>query len=308
MVPFIFGVFLLVPVQVYLEKVDQYPSLFNFYLHMFEGIFPVGNFSWHHLWYLLYLYLIAMLFIPFIAFSRSKGYAAFERIIEKITQLRGGMILFVIPVLASQIWLRPYFPEETHALADDWAFFCLYFLYFAAGFIFLGNSTIVKHIVRDRHICVFLAVITVVMMQIPSLKEKTGIEWLTWTHLSITMGWAMSLALLGYFKEYFNKDHPVRKPLNRAIYPFYLIHQPVLVIMAYLIIPTGFSIVVKALLIIGSCLIIIWLIYQFIITPFSFTRVIFGLKKQTIPKEEIRVTQYLTGYFQKWNRKITNSL
>ncbi|MDD4033492.1 MAG: acyltransferase family protein [Bacteroidales bacterium] len=305
MLPFLFGLFLLVPVQVYLEKADQYPSLFNFYTHMFEGFFPEGNFSWHHLWYLLYLYLIVMLFIPFIAFFRSKGYSVFEGIIEKITQLRGGMILFVIPVLASQIWLRPYFPEETHALADDWAYFCLYLLYFVAGFIFLGNANIVKHIVRDRCIWLSLTVITLVMMQIPFLKERTGIEWLTWTHLSIVMGWAMSLTVLGYFKQYFNKDHLLRKPLNRAIYPFYLIHQPVLVVMAYLIIPTGYSIAVKALLIIGSCLMIIWFIYQFIIKPFAFTRIIFGLKKQAIPQEEISVIQYFTGYFQKWSQKIT---
>ena len=214
-------------------------------------------------------------------------------------------MLFVIPVLASQIWLRPYFPEENHALADDWAFFSLYFLYFFAGFIFMGNVNIVKHIVRDRFIWLVIAAITVVAMQIPSLDEKTGIEWLTWTHLSITMGWAMSLTMLGYFKQYFNRDHLLRKPLNRAIYPFYLIHQPVLLIVACFIVPTGYSIAVKAMLIIGSCLIIIWFIYQFIIKSFSFTRVIFGLKKQAIPKEEISVTQYLIGYFQKWGQKIT---
>jgi hypothetical protein len=75
--------------------------------------------------------------------------------------------------------------------------------------------------------------------------------------------------------------------------------------MAYLIIPTGYSIAIKALLIIGSCLMIIWFIYQFIIKPFAFTRIIFGLKKQPIPKEEISVIQYFTGYFQKWSQKIT---
>ena len=52
MIPLIAGIFILVPVQVYLEKADQYSSLLNFYPHMFEGIYPSGNFSWHHLWFI----------------------------------------------------------------------------------------------------------------------------------------------------------------------------------------------------------------------------------------------------------------
>ena len=47
-IPFMVGVFTLVPVQVYIEKIDSYNSLGNFYLHMFDGIYPTGNFSWHH--------------------------------------------------------------------------------------------------------------------------------------------------------------------------------------------------------------------------------------------------------------------
>ena len=57
-IPFTIGIFTLVPIQVYIEKMDQYSSLGNFYLHMFDGIYPIGNFSWHHLWFIIYLLLI----------------------------------------------------------------------------------------------------------------------------------------------------------------------------------------------------------------------------------------------------------
>lgn len=48
-IPLLVGVFTLVPVQVYIEKASSYSSLLDFYPHMFEGIYPKGNFSWHHL-------------------------------------------------------------------------------------------------------------------------------------------------------------------------------------------------------------------------------------------------------------------
>ena len=40
MIPFFAGIFILVPVQVYLEKADQFSSLLSFYPQMFDGIYP----------------------------------------------------------------------------------------------------------------------------------------------------------------------------------------------------------------------------------------------------------------------------
>ncbi|MDF1550336.1 MAG: acyltransferase family protein, partial [Bacteroidales bacterium] len=37
-IPFLIGIFTLVPVQVYIEKSAQYQSLIDFYPHMFDGI------------------------------------------------------------------------------------------------------------------------------------------------------------------------------------------------------------------------------------------------------------------------------
>ena len=60
-IPFLAGIFILVPVQVYMEKAAQFDSLLAFYPHMFDGVYPEGNFSWHHLWFILYLFTIALI-------------------------------------------------------------------------------------------------------------------------------------------------------------------------------------------------------------------------------------------------------
>ncbi len=41
-------------------------------------------------------------------------------------------------ILTTQIILRPYFPDETHALMDDWAYFTFYFCFFLAGMLLYG--------------------------------------------------------------------------------------------------------------------------------------------------------------------------
>jgi glucan biosynthesis protein C len=76
-IPLVVGVFTLVPVQVYIERASSYTSLLDFYPHMFEGIYPEGNFSWHHLWFIVYLFVIALLISPFLGMLRSARFVRF---------------------------------------------------------------------------------------------------------------------------------------------------------------------------------------------------------------------------------------
>lgn len=280
-VPFLAGIFILVPVQVYIEKISQYPSLFNFYQHFFEGIYPSGNFSWHHLWYILYLFFISLVFIPFITFFRSSKYAIFEKAVEKLASVKGGLLLLYLPLIGSQVLLRPYFPEETHAFYNDWAFMCLDFLYFMFGFVLLGNPKVVGFIERDRLIWFSTTVMATGMMYLALAVfnySRTG--WLIYDILALLMSWSIGLTILAFAKKYLNKDSAYRKKLNVAIYPFYLLHQPIIVVVSYFVIQLQFPILLKALLIILISLMIVWSVYRFLIVPFNAMRLIFGMKKK----------------------------
>lgn len=280
-IPLLAGILILVPVQVYIERINQYPSLFNFYLHFFDGIYPRGNFSWHHLWYLVYLFFISMIFIPFISFFRSTKYAAFERGIEKLASLKGGLLLLYLPLIGSQWLLRPYFPHETHAFINDWAFICLDFLYFLFGFVLLGNPKVVDNIVRDRHIWLSITLVAaIVMFSIMYVFYAIGWVWRVYDILALLMSWTIGLTLLAFARKYVNVDNSWRKQLNRAIYPVYLLHQPILIVIAYFVVQLQVPILLKALIISILTLFMVWVVYRFLILPFNATRLLFGLKKK----------------------------
>ena len=112
-VPFIAGIFILVPVQVYIEKIDQYQSLLAYYPHMFEGVYPEGNFSWHHLWFILYLFVMALIISPFLNMLRSSRFMAMVGNMEHILTKPFGLNTVIIPLLISQVILRNYFDQET---------------------------------------------------------------------------------------------------------------------------------------------------------------------------------------------------
>ncbi len=67
-VPLIFGILVIVPPQIYYERLVQgvpYLSYLDFYLNdaVRGGAYPLGNFSWHHLWFILYLFIFSALLV-----------------------------------------------------------------------------------------------------------------------------------------------------------------------------------------------------------------------------------------------------
>ncbi|HXS32124.1 MAG TPA: acyltransferase family protein, partial [Steroidobacteraceae bacterium] len=75
LVPAIIGMFLIVPPQVFIERIahgEWHGGYLDFYLHrvlQFQP-YPAGNFSWHHLWFIIYLYVYVLLLVPLLLWWR----------------------------------------------------------------------------------------------------------------------------------------------------------------------------------------------------------------------------------------------
>jgi peptidoglycan/LPS O-acetylase OafA/YrhL len=285
LIPLIAGIFILVPVQVYIEKIDDYSSLAAYYPHMFEGIYPEGNFSWHHLWFIAYLFVIALIVSPFLNLLRSDRFRVLVVRAEGTLTKPFGLNLIIIPLLLSQIILRPFFETETNALVNDWASITYYIIFFLAGFILLPFKSISEAIGSNRRLYLAeTAVITLVMYTVLSLLESERTAEIIYDVLAIAMSWTCSLAAIGYAKKYLSMNSPLRKHANEAIYPFYLLHQPALVITGYLVVSLDFPVLFKVLIIMTSSITLILSIYWFVIRPVNVLRIMFGMKP--LPKRE----------------------
>src|SRR5215470_6493498 len=85
-IPLTFGIFVIVPPQIYIERVvndgyagsyfDWYPSVLQF------KPYPAGgSFSWHHLWFVAYLLVYCLLALPVFAWlRRPSGQRALARL------------------------------------------------------------------------------------------------------------------------------------------------------------------------------------------------------------------------------------
>lgn len=286
-IPLLIGIFTLVPMMMYFEKIDLYTSLWDYYPHMFEGgPYPNGNISWHHMWFIAYLLLISLLIAPFIAYTKSGHFNMVRGKLINMTSKRMGLN-WILPILIiSQLILRQYYPNSTHALFNDWAYFAYYMIFFLSGFILFTSNNVINAIARDRQLYLYQTILfTILLFALPTIFGTPSIvQNYTRGIVEMVISLSCGITAVGYFKRYFNKDHKARKVMNEAIYPFYLLHQPALIVVGYYVLDWNVSYGMQAIFIILISLVLSIGLYWFVIRRFNVLRIAFGLKTKSKPK------------------------
>jgi len=210
---------------------------------------------------------------------RSSRFMAMVGNMEHIFTRPLGLNTVIIPLLISQIILRNFFEQETHALFNDWATFTAYLIFFLAGFILLPVKSIAGAMTKYRRL--YLAETAVLMAVMLLVRGRTGevrAAEIIYDVAALAMSWTCAVAATGYGRRYLDRNSSFRKTANEAIYPFYLLHQPALVITGYLVVNLAIPVMWKVSLIMISSLILIVSVYWFLVRPFNVTRVLFGMK------------------------------
>lgn len=82
----------------------------------------------------------------------------------------------------------------------------------------------------------------------------------------------------GYGKRYLSRLKPVPDYVNQSVYPFYILHQTVIVIVAYYVVQTGDTIGMKYLFVTVTAFLASVFIIHLFIRPFGWTRFLMGMK------------------------------
>ena len=280
-IPFAVGFFTLVPLMVYVERIEDYTSFWNYIPHMFDGgPYPVGNISWHHLWFILYLLIISLFIAPFLSYTKTEKYKKLRVKLITITSRPMGLNWLLPIILISQFILRQYFPKSTHALYNDWAYFTYYLLFFLIGFMLMTSNRVIQALSSQRRMYLYQTIaFSILLFALPHIFGQSSMaQDYTRGITEIIISLSCGLTAIGYFKRYFNRDHKYRKVMNEAIYPFYLLHQPMLIFVGYFILKWEISFGMQALLITLISLILIIACYALIIIRFNVLRISFGMK------------------------------
>ena len=291
-IPLLFGMFVIVPPQIYIEWLfrgrfsgsyaDFYPNVFGFQPYQDGG--TGGAFSWHHLWFICYLFFYSLLSIPLFRWLKTAAGQQFTDRVGLLLARRGGALwLGAVLIFSSQITLKPFFPEETHALINDWAYFAKNLLLFWFGYLLISRRNFWQILADQRRIALYVTLVcTVLLYGVRAVYDFEGPDILAVEIFAIfykdCLMWASVLTTVGYGYTYLNKNHRWLPPLNAAVYPVYILHQTVIVLLGYYVLTrTGLGVYTGFLTISFATLAICTALYWLVIRPFRLVRLFFGV-------------------------------
>ncbi len=276
-IPLVFGILVIVPPQIYFERLSQgfvYESFGSFYLRSFStGFYPYGNISWNHLWFVAYLLIYSVLSVPVFSFIKKQKTEWFEKVMSK-----GGIFLWAIPLGIVVVLLKPH-SLGVQNIVDDLAMFFFYWLIFLAGFAvtqkkywrFFEN----KHVPLSVSVVLLTALSYYMKWKFPQM-EKGDFIFGTFNFIKAVNSWLWILTLLSFGKKFLNTDSKFLPLLNESVYPVYILHQTVIICLGYFVVQQTWSVSAKFFIITFVTILICWLLFL-LLRLNKFTRILFGM-------------------------------
>lgn len=299
LLPLAFGMLAIVPVQAYCEARSNgaVPPGFAAFLFRYLQLrpWPEGGWTgaehgvtWNHLWYLAYAWLYTMLVL---GASRLVGTAMVARLGTWVCSLHPAWILLgpTAWLFACLWWLMPRFPE-THALTGDWYAHAKYFAFFLAGWLVARQPRFWNRVrkARGRLLVMALASITVELAlraagrgalspgDIPAWALH--VDWAMIERIArASYSWTALLAIFGWAHALLNRPFRWLPRANEAVYPCYILHQSLIVVLGFMLSPLLLGPWLEPLLVATGTLAGCLLLHECLIRRTPWLRPLFGL-------------------------------
>jgi len=294
LLPFIFGTVVLSPIMLYFtwqHKAIQMTALeyFIFFLkdevlHFGPDVVKIG----FHLWFVGFLFAFSILALPVFRWLNKPSISRIVKILAGFSERRGGVLLFVLPLVLLRLVLQPFFPVE-----NDWADFIVYFSYFLIGYTIYMDDRFQEAIRRDWPIALAGGMVSFLLLLLilatgdpfawavtPSLPQF----YLLWTLITID-GWCWVLFLLSLGMRKLNFSNATLDYSKQAILPVFILHQPVIIVIAFYVVQMQIGILVKLPIVVLGSLAISLALYEYVIRYLGVFRLLFGMKIE--PKRRI---------------------
>ncbi|HUD41288.1 MAG TPA: acyltransferase family protein [Dokdonella sp.] len=297
LLPLAFGMLVIVPPQAYYELLDsRYPGGYHdgylaFWLRYLkadstfcddDGCLHLP--TWNHLWFVAYLWVYTMV-LGVLAVAAPR---AVERLRGGLARALGGWGLLVWPILflaAARIALIGRF-GSTHGLTDDWYNHVQYFAVFVAGFLIARSGPVWDAIERRRWTALGLALAAwaFIAWYFAAYADTDPPAMLRQAQRAIwaVQQWCAIVAVLGFARRFAAHDGPLLRYLVPAVFPVYILHQTLIVILAYQLRPLALPPLLE-----GPLLVVLTLAGCFggyeLIRRIGWLRPLFGLKARSRP-------------------------
>lgn len=300
-VPLVFALVVLLPLPQWLRARGEgytgsygefWPRFFSVRLDLadFPFILEGEHFETGHLWFVVLLLTFSLLLAPLVRWV-PRGWAGRARArLVAVSRPRGALLLLGLPVAAvcAVIGLAEEFGGW-----DRWA----YLVFFLYGFLLVTDRDFRTAMRRDR-VPAAVAAVALLAVGMPGfilVGQDPGTDpFRDLTPLAVGVrtlyglaGWCALVAILGALdRPRTGPPSPGRRRgwyayLAPAVLPLYILHQPIVVAVAYFVVGWRAPILAEYLVIVAISLALTVLAYDLLVRRTRVTRFLFGMREPT---------------------------
>jgi len=281
-IPLVFGILVLIPPQVYIERVthNQFAGSFiKFFPHYFEGMYAFGgNFAWMglHLWYLEVLFVFSLLTAGLLVLLRKHNTSGSGAWLYKIFGRSSSVFLLIIPLFIMEVIANLHIDTIGMRGFGGWSVLT-YLVFFLLGYVIATDDRFRGHL--DK-VWIISLVLGVVAMSVRFVLMESGLSFplTVIALLRSANAWCWLVAILGAGSKYLRSDNRFLSRAGEAVLPFYILHQSVIVVIGYFIRNWQAGVVSKYIFLVVASLMLIILIYELLVKRVNILRFLFGMK------------------------------
>jgi glucans biosynthesis protein C len=314
LVPLLTGLVLLVAPMFYLSRVDQpgfHESYWRFWLRFLNpaaiavgiparGTWRSGGdeFDPAHLWFLFSLLVFSIVLVPaFVSLRRPRGARLIDRL-AGLTERHPAPVLLVaaVPIMAVEAALGP----DKNTGGWERLTYLFFFLY---GYLLASDRRFEQTLRRLRWWALGCAVLASVLLAMAAkILDPSGPDVVSAASPPVSAaqglaGWMWTAAILGFagtIAARLTTARPAGSPTgspasasrwrhvahygNEAVLPFYVLHEPVIVAVAWVIVRWPAPLLIKYLSVVAASFVLTLALYEGLVRRFQLARFLFGMK------------------------------
>jgi glucan biosynthesis protein C len=292
--PFLIGSLLFSPIQLYFEWSHKTQtgvfegSLLEFLASREASLSPqVFGWAGYHLWFLGFLFAYSLIALPILLWFKQDAGQRFIAWLGELCDRRGGLFLFLIPLLVVQLILRPFYPAEHH-----WADFFFTLVFFVSGYILYADDRFSRAIRRDWPLMLVAGILSTLFF-FATAAAGVALDWMSTPGIpQFYLGWAVfcvnswcwTLFVLYVGMRYLDFSNRWLRYGQEMIMPLFLFHQPVIITIAYYVVQWDTGILAKLLVVVLGSFAVTLGLYELVIKRINALRSLFGGKPRAEPK------------------------
>jgi len=298
--PFVVGLLIILPVDAYYHAISvgdfagglvqfisgpYFTKFFPFSLNLSPTFFA-GPDQGIYLWYLFWLFIFSIITVQFFKWLANEENRNRLSKLYSVCNRRGGILLLAIPIVLVNIAaVPPYFILPNFFSGYGGWKIPTYFVFFVTAYVMACNPQFEESVEKSRMLALLLGILTS-FLAIGALliaeADPSGVasHYLTVSTWQALNGWCWVVAILGFGRKHLSFNHKFLETSNELVLPFYVLHQSVIVAVAFYVVGLNLIGIEKFLLILlASFPIILALLYP--ISKINVLRFLFGMRMKT---------------------------